>query len=65
MIGMVLAAGAGKRLGEDTRELPKTLLPVDGSVTIPIAKSIAKSKPVADSRSKLDDSIQRADLFDN
>jgi choline kinase len=34
VIGMVLAAGAGKRLGEDTRELPKTLLPVDGDRTI-------------------------------
>jgi choline kinase len=34
LIGMVLAAGAGKRLGEDTRDLPKTLLPVDGGRTI-------------------------------
>jgi choline kinase len=34
VIGMVLAAGAGKRLGEDTRALPKTLLPVDGDRTI-------------------------------
>jgi choline kinase len=34
LIGMVLAAGAGKRLGEDTRDLPKTLLPVDGDRTI-------------------------------
>ena len=34
MIGMVLAAGAGRRLGEDTAELPKTLLPVDGDRTI-------------------------------
>jgi choline kinase len=34
VIGMVLAAGAGKRLGEDTRDLPKTLLPVDGDRTI-------------------------------
>jgi len=34
LIGMVLAAGAGKRLGEDTRDLPKTLLPVDGERTI-------------------------------
>jgi choline kinase len=34
VIGMVLAAGAGKRLGEDTRDLPKTLLPVDGERTI-------------------------------
>jgi choline kinase len=34
MIGMVLAAGAGRRLGEDTRDLPKTLLPVDKKRTI-------------------------------
>ena len=34
MIGMVLAAGAGRRLGEDTAELPKTLLGVDGDRTI-------------------------------
>jgi choline kinase len=34
MIGMVLAAGAGRRLGDDTAELPKTLLPVDGDRTI-------------------------------
>ena len=34
MIGMVLAAGAGRRLGADTAELPKTLLPVDGDRTI-------------------------------
>ena len=34
MIGMVLAAGAGRRLGDDTRDLPKTLLPVDGDRTI-------------------------------
>ena len=34
MIGMVLAAGAGKRLGHETAELPKTLLPVDGDRTI-------------------------------
>jgi choline kinase len=34
VIGMVLAAGAGRRLGEDTRDLPKTLLPVDGDRTI-------------------------------
>jgi choline kinase len=31
---MVLAAGAGRRLGEDTADLPKTLLPVDGDRTI-------------------------------
>ena len=34
MIGMVLAAGAGTRLGAETAELPKTLLPVDGDRTI-------------------------------
>jgi choline kinase len=31
---MVLAAGAGRRLRPDTDALPKTLLPVDGEVTI-------------------------------
>jgi choline kinase len=34
VIGMVLAAGAGRRLRPDTDELPKTLLPVDGPTTI-------------------------------
>lgn len=34
MIGMVLAAGAGRRLQPDTDDLPKTLLPVDGERTI-------------------------------
>jgi choline kinase len=34
MIGMVLAAGAGRRLGPDTADLPKTLLPVAGERTI-------------------------------
>ncbi|MEA2279864.1 MAG: hypothetical protein QOK21_471 [Solirubrobacteraceae bacterium] len=34
MIGMVLAAGAGKRLGPETAELPKTLLAVRGEDTI-------------------------------
>ena len=34
MIGMVLAAGWGKRLQPDTDNLPKTLLPVDGDRTI-------------------------------
>jgi len=34
VIGMVLAAGAGKRLHPDTEGLPKTLLPVDGDRSI-------------------------------
>jgi len=34
MIGLVLAAGAGRRLGRLTAKLPKTLLPVDGDRTI-------------------------------
>ncbi len=34
MIGMVLAAGAGRRLRPDTDGLPKALLPVAGDVTI-------------------------------
>jgi choline kinase len=34
VIGMVLAAGAGSRLGAETAELPKTLLGVDGDRTI-------------------------------
>jgi choline kinase len=34
MIGMVLAAGAGRRLSPDTDTLPKALLPVDGQTTI-------------------------------
>jgi choline kinase len=34
MIGIVLAAGAGRRLRPDTDSLPKTLLPVDGRTTI-------------------------------
>ena len=34
MIGMVLAAGAGRRLQPDTDNLPKTLLPVAGEDTI-------------------------------
>jgi choline kinase len=34
VIGMVLAAGAGTRLGTETESLPKTLLPVDGDRTI-------------------------------
>lgn len=34
MIGLVLAAGAGRRLRPDTDSLPKTLLAVDGETTI-------------------------------
>ncbi len=34
MIGMVLAAGAGRRLRPDTNALPKALLPVAGTTTI-------------------------------
>ena len=34
MIGMVLAAGAGRRLEPLTKDLPKTLVPVDGERTI-------------------------------
>jgi choline kinase len=34
VIGLVLAAGAGSRLGAETAELPKTLLGVDGDRTI-------------------------------
>jgi choline kinase len=34
VIGMVLAAGAGRRLRPDTDNLPKALLPVDGETTI-------------------------------
>jgi len=34
VIGMVLAAGAGRRLRPDTDGLPKALLPVDGDRTI-------------------------------
>jgi choline kinase len=34
VIGMVLAAGAGRRLEPLTKDLPKTLVPVDGERTI-------------------------------
>jgi len=34
LIGLVLAAGAGRRLRPDTDALPKALLPVDGEATI-------------------------------
>jgi choline kinase len=49
MIGLVLAAGAGRRLGQLTDELPKTLLPVDGDRTIlDIALSNLSSVDVRD-----------------
>jgi choline kinase len=34
VIGLVMAAGASRRLRPDTDHLPKTLLPVDGEATI-------------------------------
>jgi choline kinase len=34
VIGLVMAAGASRRLRPDTDQLPKTLLPVDGEATI-------------------------------
>jgi len=34
VIGMILAAGAGRRLRPETEALPKALLPVDGETTI-------------------------------
>lgn len=44
MIGLVLAAGQGQRLRPDTDALPKTLLPVDGELTIldVILRNLAK-----------------------
>ena len=35
MIGLVMAAGASRRLRPDTDHLPKTLLPVDGDAHEP------------------------------
>ena len=49
MIGMVLAAGAGQRLGSLTDDLPKTLLAVDGERTI---LDIALGQPRARSGSR-------------
>ena len=45
MIGLVLAAGQGQRLRPDTDALPKTLLTVDGELTIldTILANLAKS----------------------
>lgn len=34
MIGLILAAGTGRRLKPDTDNLPKTLLPINGELTI-------------------------------
>jgi choline kinase len=44
VIGLVLAAGQGQRLRPDTDALPKTLLPVDGELTIldVILRNLAK-----------------------
>jgi choline kinase len=45
MIGMVLAAGAGRRLGPLTEDLPKTLLQIDGERSI-LDLTIANLKQV-------------------
>jgi choline kinase len=45
MIGMVLAAGAGRRLGPLTEDLPKTLLQIDGERSI-LDLAIANLKEV-------------------
>jgi choline kinase len=49
LIGLVMAAGAGRRLRPDTEHLPKTLLPVDGEATIlDIALRNLRSVGIAD-----------------
>jgi choline kinase len=49
VIGMVLAAGAGRRLAPYTDTLPKTLVPVDGERTIlDIALTNLKAAGIAD-----------------
>lgn len=45
MIGMVLAAGPGSRLLPLTAEIPKTLLPIDGELTI-LDQALANLKTV-------------------
>jgi choline kinase len=45
MIGMVLAAGPGSRLLPLTAEIPKTLLPIDGELTI-LDQALANLKSV-------------------
>src|SRR3954451_18002323 len=45
MIGMVLAAGPGSRLMPLTEKIPKTLLPIDGELTI-LDQALANLKSV-------------------